>query len=264
MTALPRLRSLAPLVAVVLVAVALGACEPVKKGPPPPAGDCSPHWRGYVLASDHNYAGLGAFSGSDRYMCKPTPWQGVRAQVQHLRNYADSASRHYNLGSPFEPRAKYDAKAFDNFIFKGKAPNWRDLNGKWAVPGNGYGERILGICENIRKKENPGAASFATSTSIRGPSRLSAAQIGRHVTNTVGNAWKPEITPTQMAQLFINEGSAVNVRGDVAFCQSILETGWFTWPSSPAAAGGVEASTAEADPAISGYFELQQTTTHRN
>jgi hypothetical protein len=64
--------------------------------------------------------------------------------------------------------------------------------------------------------------------------------------------WKPEITPTQMAQVFLDEGAMVQVRGDLAFAQSILETGWFGWPNSPPA--GAQSS----DPVLAAYYELQQ------
>ena len=230
---------------------ALSACQPAKKSPP--SGACTQYFRGYVLASDHNYAGLGAFSGSDRYMCKPTPERGVRAHLQHLRNYADPNSHWWDLGNPFEPRPKYDEAAFENFPYKGQAPRWIDLNGKWAVPGSTYGQTILRIYNEMRAEF--GLPAVTDETTIMGPSELTAAQIGQRVCS-VGRCatWKPEITPTQMAQVFLDEGAAVGVRGDIAFCQSILETGWFSWPSSPSAAA--EAS----DPAIDGYFELQNVT----
>jgi N-acetylmuramoyl-L-alanine amidase len=107
-------------------------------------------WPGYVLALDHNYAGIGAFTGTTRYMRKPTPTQGVRAHLQHLRNYADASSTPYNLGAPFEPRIGYDEAAFNSFVYKGQAPTWVQLNGKWAVPGTTYGQTILSICNNMR------------------------------------------------------------------------------------------------------------------
>jgi hypothetical protein len=249
----PSSRRVAALVAVVLGVAVVGACAPVKP-PAPVTGECTQYWRGYVLPGDHNYAGIGAFNGSDRYMCKPTPWQGVRAQVQHLRNYADPNSRHNNLGNPFEPRPKYDEAAFDSFPFKGDAPNWIDLNGKWAVPGDGYGERILQIYNEMRA--DAGKTS-SNDPKILGASQLTAAEIAHYVNKVLAAhnlTWKPEISPTQMAQLFINEGTAVGVRGDVAFCQSILETAWFAWPNSPAA------SAQSHDPALDGYFELQGAT----
>src|SRR6202035_693174 len=74
----------------------------------------------------------------------------------------------------------------------------------------------------------------AGSGSIMGPSTLTAAQIAAYVCH-VGRCatWLPEISPTQMAQLYIDEGNLVGVRGDIAFAQSVLETGWFAFPGSP-------------------------------
>ena len=116
--------------------------------PTPPAGDS--HWPGFVLPRDHNYAGLGAFPGSTVFMRMPTPQLGVRAQIQHLRNFADPASRATNLGAPFVARPGYDQTGFDTFALKGTAPRWVDLDGRWAVPGTTYGQTILEIYNSMR------------------------------------------------------------------------------------------------------------------
>ena len=88
--------------------------------PPPAPGDTT--WPGFVLPRDHNYAGLGAFPGSTVFMRMPTPTDGVRAQLQHLRNYADAGSRSNNLGAPFEARPGYDAYAFATSSTRAKPP----------------------------------------------------------------------------------------------------------------------------------------------
>ncbi|MFO7589761.1 MAG: hypothetical protein R6X23_02540 [Acidimicrobiia bacterium] len=207
----------------------LAGCLPAGQPPPPPppvvpaTPACNP-WRGYVVAADHNYAGIGAYNGSTRFMCKDTPTQGVRAQIQHLRNYADGTSTPSTLGNPFEPRLFYDEAAFLSFVYRGAAPTWRELGGKWAP-----------------------SATYGTAGSA----------VGRCT------GWRPEITPVQMAQLFLDEGAAARVRGDVAFAQSILETGWFNWPSSPATAAATLEGTegapdpAAGDPVLDWYFELR-------
>jgi len=259
MTRHHRFRVVAPVVALVLVAMALAACEPVK----PSSGSCSQYWRGYVLASDHNYAGIGAYPGSDRYMCKDTPTQGVRAQIQHLRNYADEGATPYNLGNPFEPRVGYDEAAFNSFVYAGDAPTWQGLEGRWAVPGTNYADLIvLDMYNGMRHSAGKGDAPNGVNTSITGPSDLTAEQMGNYVVwinQVAGNTWRPEITPYEMAQLYLSEGAAANVRGDIAFCQSILETGWFSWPGSYSSA-----EVGAADAANSPYFELLETTTARN
>jgi hypothetical protein len=207
-----------------------------------------------VLPSDHNYAGIGAFNGSDRYMCKPTPEQGVRAQIQHLRNYADPNSHYYNLGYPFEPRVKYDETAYETFQFKGMAPTWVDLNGKWAT-GDQYGQKILQIYNEMLAYAYPGITPIDATTKIMSAPLLSPQQMAGFVsTKMAANnlTWKPEYPPVTMAGIYLDEGTAAGVRGDVAFCQSILETGWFAWPNSP------PAGAQSADPVLDAYFELQR------
>jgi hypothetical protein len=236
-------------------AVLLAACIPAP--PPPPAEvSCSNPWRGYVVASDHNYAGIGAYNGSTRFMCKPTPSQGIRAHLQHLRNYADPASTPYNLGLPFEPRPGYTEANFGTFVYHGQAPRWIDLNGRWAVPGTTYAQTFIGIYNQMG-----GPQVDVNTVTIMGPSQLTAAQMAARVC-AVGRCatWKPEISPQSMAQLYIDEGNAVGVRGDIAFAQSILETGWFSWPGSPSATALTPSLGGEPDPVMDAYFELQSVT----
>lgn len=59
---------------------------------------------------------------------------GVEAHIQHLYAYAttDDLPEGCEL---VDPRFKY--------VKRGIAPLWRDLNGRWAIPGNGYGESII-------------------------------------------------------------------------------------------------------------------------
>ncbi|MBO5366332.1 MAG: glucosaminidase domain-containing protein [Peptococcaceae bacterium] len=59
---------------------------------------------------------------------------GVEAHIQHL--YAYAAADELPDGCELvDPRFKY--------INRGIAPLWTGLNGRWAVPGNGYGESII-------------------------------------------------------------------------------------------------------------------------
>ena len=68
-------------------------------------------------------------------------------------------------------------------------------------------------------------------TPVMGQSRLTGDQIA---------SWfaKQKITPAitipipELARIFVDEGNAQNVRGDIAFAQSILETGWFRYEGS--------------------------------
>ncbi len=66
---------------------------------------------------------------------------------------------------------------------------------------------------------------------ILGPSQLTAQQMADYI---VANGYKPNITVPilDLAQMYLDEGAKTGVRGDVAFAQSILETGGFANPGS--------------------------------
>jgi hypothetical protein len=258
MQSMPRsLRALAAL-AVLTGGLALAGCLPSA----PAVVSCSNPWRGYVVASDHNYAGIGAFNGSNRYMCKDTPTQGVRAHLQHLYNYATPGSTAAALTTPFEPRPFYDAAAFDSFVYKGQAPLWVQLNGKWAVPGTTYAQGFINnICNPMRNAAVLPPLDVNT-VAIHGTQDITAVQMAAWVRHSINMAdWKPEISPEDMAQIYLNEGAGLGIRGDIAFCQSILETGWFRWPGSPASTGaGLTTEDQQPDPVMDAYFELQHVT----
>lgn len=59
---------------------------------------------------------------------------GVEAHIQHLYAYASTEDLPDGC-ELVDPRFKY--------IKRGIAPLWTGLNGRWAVPGNGYGESII-------------------------------------------------------------------------------------------------------------------------
>ncbi len=54
-------------------------------------------------ALDNNYAGIGACDSCNGEPAFPTPRDGVRGQIQLLRNYADPTSRAANLANPPSP-----------------------------------------------------------------------------------------------------------------------------------------------------------------
>lgn len=97
---------------------------------------------GQVLPEQNNYCGLGAVNNSPtgKGAWFGTPQIGVRAQVQHLQAYASKDSLKQACVDP-----RY------SLVSRGVAPNWEDLNGKWAVPGNNYGEEILEIYKRLIK-----------------------------------------------------------------------------------------------------------------
>ena len=75
------------------------------------------------------------------------------------------------------------------------------------------------------------AAATSASSPILGPSRLTAKQMADYVVASGGH---PQITVplVVLAQDYLDEGVATGVRGDVAFAQSILETGGFADPGA--------------------------------
>jgi hypothetical protein len=81
---------------------------------------------------------------------------------------------------------------------------------------------------------SPAAASTTSQTPVMGPNLLTAAQLTAWY-DSVGHG-APNL-PTlpggveQLAQTFIDQGRLQGVRGDIAFAQSMLETGWLTFPS---------------------------------
>lgn len=94
---------------------------------------------GDVKADQNNYAGIGAVGGGAAGASFLTPEAGVIAQLQHLYAYASTG----DLGdyAQIDPRF--------GLVKRGSCLNWEDLNGRWAVPGNGYGEEVVEIYKKM-------------------------------------------------------------------------------------------------------------------
>lgn len=93
---------------------------------------------GDVVPEQNNYAGIGTTGGGVKGAYFETPQIGVRAQIQHLQAYATKDKLSTTCVDP-----RY------NLVSRGCAPSLEDLNGRWAVPGVGYGESILQIYETM-------------------------------------------------------------------------------------------------------------------
>lgn len=94
---------------------------------------------GAVQADWCNFAGLGAVNSSPTSAARfPDVRTGLRAQVQHLKAYATTDPLN---NACVDPRF--------NLVTRGCAPTLEGLNGKWAVPGNGYGESLASMIDNI-------------------------------------------------------------------------------------------------------------------
>jgi peptidoglycan hydrolase CwlO-like protein len=101
-------------------------------------------------ALDNNYSGIGACYSCQGEPGFPTPRDGVRGQIQLLRNYADPSSRASNLANPPSPTIwGHDpvqaAATFDVAFLKGKVPTWNQMgNGNWATDP-GYALKVLTV-----------------------------------------------------------------------------------------------------------------------
>jgi hypothetical protein len=98
-------------------------------------------WFAHVPAN--NFAGIGWCNSCESGFEFATPRDGVRAQIQHLRNFADPTVTSAALAHPAW------SSRFDDFGLRGVAPRWEDLNGRWAVPGDTYAQTILGVYGRI-------------------------------------------------------------------------------------------------------------------
>jgi hypothetical protein len=88
---------------------------------------------GQVQPFQNNYGGIGACDSCHGGIAFPDARTGVRAQIQLLRNFADTGSRSWNLAHPLVAQLFPTAKSYDNYRYKGKAPDWFDMgNGNWA------------------------------------------------------------------------------------------------------------------------------------
>ena len=81
-----------------------------------------------------NFGGLGATGPGHPGYTFASVREGLRAQVQHLKAYATTEPLN---NSCVDPRFSY--------VARGCAPKTTDLNGRWAVPGIGYGESLNAI-----------------------------------------------------------------------------------------------------------------------
>lgn len=93
---------------------------------------------GTVTPDQNNFCGLGTTSATVKGFYFPNPQIGVRAHIQHLLAYSSTRKPTLPLVDPryFIVRNAYGNKTLGN---------WQDLNGRWAVPGNYYGQEILSM-----------------------------------------------------------------------------------------------------------------------
>ena len=108
---------------------------------------------GIVLPTQNNYAGIGALNGNAKGQAAtfPDPRTGVRAQIQHLKAYASKAAL---VNGCVDPRFSLVTRGSAQYVeWLGASDN---PNGKgWAVPGKGYGGKIVALLGQIMAFEVP-------------------------------------------------------------------------------------------------------------
>jgi hypothetical protein len=99
----------------------------------------------------NNFSGIGnCDSCGGQGLVFASPQEGIRAQIQLLRSYADPDSRAANLANPPVPALfgmdpSSAAASYDGFFLKGKVPLWNDMgNGNWATSPT-YAANVLGV-----------------------------------------------------------------------------------------------------------------------
>lgn len=96
------------------------------------------NYGGDVDPKQNNFCGLGATGNGAKGFSFITPRRGVRAHIQHLAAYATKAELHNPLVDP-----RYEVLVTRYPQYHGAIQYWTGLNGRWAVPGENYGQDIL-------------------------------------------------------------------------------------------------------------------------
>ncbi len=99
---------------------------------------------GDVSASQNNFAGIGAIGGGAEGHGFPTAEAGVKAHIAHMVAYVYPSNVASWTNASTDPR--YDAVSP-----RGVAQVLADLDGRWAVPGIGYGQAIERLVGEINR-----------------------------------------------------------------------------------------------------------------
>lgn len=117
---------------------------------------------------------------------------------------------------------------------------------------------VSGACSSAKRAlpTAPTPPADPNTVAVMGPSRVSAAQIVAWFntrTPRPSGIYAATVPVEALAQIYIEEGNAEGVTGDVAFVQSIVETGWFRFSGSIPASfnnfAGIGATDTNPSPA---------------
>jgi hypothetical protein len=149
---------------------------------------------GIVRTYNNNFAGIGACSACGNGYQFSSALAGVRAQIQLLRNYADSTSTTASIPDPPVPELwgstpSTAAYNFDHYFAKGRAPLWNDMgNGNWATAPN-YATVVLSVYNQMltdsgQAGQCPADGLLFGPLTAAGPCPVSLRQPGRAVATT--------------------------------------------------------------------------------
>ena len=113
-----------------------------------------------VTLAQNNFAMMGVTSTFAKGESFATPQLGIRAQIQHLKAYANSAAL---VGDCVDPRFKYVTRGSAPYVeWLGQPDN---PQGKGWATAKGYGDRILAVLADIRAtkpaEDKPAADTLA-------------------------------------------------------------------------------------------------------
>lgn len=101
-----------------------------------------------VTLDQNNFCGMGVTSGNKKGNSFETPQIGIRAQIQHLKAYANTEAL---VNECVDPRFKYVKRGCAEYV------EWLGIqenpSGKGWAAGAGYGNKILRILKNVRETE---------------------------------------------------------------------------------------------------------------
>lgn len=104
------------------------------------------NYGGTVTPDQNNYCGLGTTSSTVKGHYFPSARMGVRAHIQHILAYTTDRLPTEELIDPryYVAKNAYGSLGIDK---------WSGFNGRWAVPGVGYGEKVLTIFRKITEEK---------------------------------------------------------------------------------------------------------------
>jgi Mannosyl-glycoprotein endo-beta-N-acetylglucosaminidase. len=154
--------------------------------------------------------------------------------VEMARNLTFVHSSHDRLLQLVELERREQARAVKQVRVATKAlddavKQWRGAQARLAEAQQRRANALADIDQAARDQERFFRVATTSASPIMGPSRLTAGDLVAYI-DSLHLIPKLTVPLRTLAGYYISEGEAEGVRGDVAFAQSILETGAFMFP----------------------------------